>query len=217
MIDSRAELVAGVCPLLYYPEEPHKVLITRELTAKKLTGKLAGMWELGYETVEQREDHRAAIYRFFQEEVRIVDGRVFIPKELEAVKLCVVRISPPEMAAWIHVYACPVSEDLILSAGNFRYEVENLLWVDSCKILEMENEAKRILFRAGTYEILKSHLARLSNPDNFKPLICENPINLPNWEVYRLMEEGLSQSEALCQLGIDPRPLEQSMALIHSL
>lgn len=217
MIDSRAELVAGVCPLLYHPEDPYKVLVIRELTAKKLTGKLAGMWGLGYETVEQEEDHCAAIYRFFQEEIKIVDGRVFIPEDLEAAKLCVVRISLPEISAWLYAYACPVSEDLVISVGSFEHEVKNPLWIDANKILEVEKGAKRILFRAGTYEILKSHLAHLSDPDNFKPLICENPINLPNWEVYRLMKEGLSQSEALCQLGIDPRPLEQSLALIHSL
>lgn len=217
MINSRVELVAGVCPLLYYPEDPYKVLVIRELTAKKLTGKLAGMWGLGYETVEQGEDHRATIHRFFQEEITVVKGRVFIPEDLEAAKLCVVRISLPEMSAWLHVYACPVSADSILSAGNFEQEVKNPLWIDAKKILEVEKGAQRILFRAGTYEILKSHLVRLSDPDNFNPLIYEDPINLPPREVYRLMEGGLSQIEALCQLGIDPRPLEQSLALIHSL
>ncbi len=217
MIDSRIELVTGVCPVLYYPEDHQKVLVVRELTAKRQTGKLAGMWGLGYETVEPGEDHRAAINRFFLEEVKIVDGTVFIPDNLEESKLCVIRISPPEIAAWLHVYACPVSEDLIVSNGSFQQEVQFPLWMDVDRILRAESNSNRILFRAGTYEIVKSFLAKLNLGKNFVPQEYFDPINIPPVEIYNLMEQGLSQSEALCRLGIDPTQLEQSHYLIHSL
>lgn len=215
------EKVAGVCPVIYKKENPFKILIVRELTDKLLTGKLAGMWGIGYETVEKGdglngESHRQAISRFFEEEIRVLSGRVYIHEDLSQAKIAKVRISPPEMGAWVHAYPLPASEDFSAVRGNFQDEVDGPIWMDCETILAAEKGSNRILFRAGTYEIVKSHLDRLKNPSS--PVVIEpNPINLPPWNFFRLREQGLSQTEALSQEGIDPTILSESHFLIHSL
>lgn len=215
------EKIAGVCPVLYKPDDPTKILVVRELTDKEVTGKLFGMWGIGYETVEASDgvngsSFRQALDRFFAEEIQVVSGRVLMPETLSEVKLAQIRISPPHMAAWVHAYALPVSEDFVATRGTFQDEVDGPLWMDCETILEAEQGKNRVLFRPGTYEIVKSHLTRLENPSS--PVVVElNPVNLPPWEFFRLREQGFSQNEALSRLGIDPRPLEDSHHLVHSL
>lgn len=221
MTPLEGEKVAGVCPVLYKPGEPTKVLMVRELTDKELTGKLAGMWGIGYETVEagfgdNGESHRQAISRFLAEEIRVIRGSVKMPEKLSQVKLAIVRISPPEMAAWVHAYALPVSEDFVAERGIFQDEVDGPVWIDCKTILEAERGKNRGLFRAGTYEIAGSHVAHLVNPSS--PVVVEpNPINLPPWEFFRLRKQGFSQTEALSQLDVDSRPLQESHLLVRSL
>lgn len=215
------EKITGVCPVLYKPEDPTHILIVRELTDKELTGKLAGMWGIGYETVEasfgeKGESHRQTIERFLKEEIGVTNGQVMIPEALNDVKLAVVRISPPDMQAWVHAYAFPVSGDFTATRGAFQDEVDGPVWIDCKTILEIGNNGHRQIFRAGTYEIVTSHIARLQNPSS--PVIVEpNPLNLPPWEFFRLREQGFNQTEALSRLGIDPQPLADSHHLIRSL
>lgn len=220
-MNNRIEKVAGVCPVLYKPDDPTKVLIVRELADKELTGKLAGMWGIGYETVEDSdgengESHRQAISRFFDEEMRILSGRMLMPEHLSQTKLAIVRISPPHMAAWVHAYAFPVTEDFAATRGAFQDEVDGPVWIDCEAILDAERGRNRVIFRAGTYEIVKSHLVRLANPGS-GVVIEPNPINLPPWEFFRLRERGINREEALSQVGVDPRLLQESHSLIHSL
>lgn len=219
-MSNRIEFVAGVCPLIYKECEHTQVLITRELTAKEATGKLAGMWGLGYETVEEKdgivETHQEAIARYFQEELKVTKGEVYLPQDLDKAKICIVRISPPEMAAWVHVYPCPVSGDFEAEPGDFKDEVGQPLWIDLNKILAAERGSRRILFRAGTYEIIEEHVIR-QEVTKRGVRIYHNPKNLPPWQIYRLMEQGFSQTEALSRLGVDPKPLLDSQVLIHSL
>ncbi len=217
MIDQKAELVAGVCPLLFKQEQPETVLVVHELTAKKITGKYVGMWGLGYETVEAGETHRQAIDRYFQEEVRVIQGQVFTPEDLEASKLCIVRISPPEMEAWVHAYPYPVSKDFAVERGDFKDEIGRSAWVDATKVLELEGSRNGIIFRPGTYEIIRAHLEKLLQPDSFVTRIHATPSNLPNWDLFRLLEEGFNQIEALYHLGIDPTLLSNSPDSIRSL
>lgn len=229
----RIEVVKGVCALIYRVVDPKTVLISQELEAKELTGKLASQWGLGYETVKKEgrvwETDRTAIKRCIGsdgEEVKVVEGSMFIPDSLDDSKLCIVRISPPDIGAWVHAYPVPVSDDFAVTRGKLRKEMGEVAWASCEDILEMiEDERKRArisIFRPGTFEILTQHLQRQAEEKIFEVGIFPEPINLPPWEVYSLMERTkgrrkLTQSEALSQLGIDPQPLEDSLALVHSL
>lgn len=215
MAGERIELLAGVCPVLYKPNQPYSVLMTQELTTKELTGKVAGMWGPPFETVEVGENHRQALERCFEEEIRITRGKAFIPVDLEEAKLCIVRVSPPESAAWVHAYSVPVSADFEAVRGDFMDEVGHPEWVNCSRVLDAEKGNNRIIFRPATYEIIRAHLARLSKPIGFIPREVETPINLPDWELFHLIDQGVSQIEALFQLGIDPQPLLNSRFLIR--
>lgn len=224
----RVEKVAGVCPVLYKPSNPEMVLILQENEWKRQTGKLANMWGLPYETVEPNgfdllESHKEAIGRCTGdinnsgEEIRVLRGAVLIPEDLERSKLSIVRISPPEIAAWVHAYACPVTEDFLAERGRFYKEIGGLVWANASRLLATQRGRERIKpLRAGTYEILPDLFASLR--DETRPVgIYPNPFNLPPWEIYDLLEAGLSQREALSRVGIDPKILEDSHFLIHSL
>lgn len=228
----RIEIVRGVCALIYRATDPKTVLISQELEAKELTGKLANQWGLGYETVKKEagvwETDRTAIERCVGpdgEEVKITKGSMFIPDTLDDSKLCIVRISPPDKDAWVHAYSVLVSDDFAITQGKFRKEMGEVAWASCKDILEIiEDErirARLSIFRPGTYEILTQHLQRQSKENSFEVGIVPEPINLPRWEVYNLMRakgrKRLTQGEALSQLGIDPKPLEDSLVLVHSL
>lgn len=215
-IVDRIELVAGVCPLLYKADNPDSVLITRELRYKEQTGKLAGMLGFGYESVEEGESYRDATLRYFQEELKPVAGKMYIPDDLEASTLCITRISPPEMQAWVHAFSIPVSSDFEAVRGSEVDEIDGPWWVDARKILQIERTKAGSVFRCGTFEIALAHMVKLKNTD-FNPKICDTPINLPDWRLYRLMEEGFSQNEAMCRVGLDPQLLANSQELVRLL
>lgn len=215
-MSSRVEFIAGVCPVLYKPSDTARILMIPELTAKEATGKLAGMWGPPFETVEEGETHRQAIERcIFDEETKVRQGRIFIPDNLQDTRLCVVRISPPEVAAWVHAYSIPVSDDFEVERGNFNHEVGNPEWVDCQTVIEAEKGANRIVFKPATYEIIKAHIERLSNPGQFQHKEVLTPVNLPDWRIYQLIEGGVSQFEALFLSGVDPTPLLNSEELIR--
>lgn len=234
MLIDRIELVAGVCPLVYRQDRPRVVLLTQELTSKKLTGKLAGQWGPGYETREsvngRLESHREAIERYFEEEV-VLGSNVTIPDEdtLKENKLCIARISPPEQAAWVHAYPFPVQADVRVRRGARKKEIGKVAWVDLEAVLAMKGTPNEIIFRPGTYEILEKHRERLifiqaqkQNGLCFEVGYFPSPVNLPDWRVYDLMERNngtvaLTQNRALSRLGIDSRPLRASLSLIRSL
>lgn len=217
MPHERVELIAGVCPIIYRESEPTKVLVVPELTAKEVTGKFSRMWGLGYETVEEGESHWETIRRFFIEEVRAREGEIVLPLDLEPTKIAIIRISPPEMAAWVHAYPCPVPDSFEARRGNFVDEVGAPVWLDTQAILGEEQGPNRMIFRAGTYELVRAFENRLAHPTDNTVAIIPTPINLPDWRVYRLIEQGFSQTEALSQLGIDPQPLLSSWERVRSL
>lgn len=197
----RKPTINGVCPFIYRMDDPKKVLFVPELTAKEGSGKLAGQLGPGFETVEPGENHRDAINRFFREEIHPTNGIAFIPDRLEESKLCTIRVSHQELSAeaWVHVYPIPVSSDYVAGQGSFDHEVGMPIWVDGEKVLEIQrNYPQKLLFRAGTSEIIKKHFEKIRNPDRavFERIL--HPEGIPPREVYRLMrEEGLSQTEAL--------------------
>lgn len=222
LTSERVELVTGIGILLYRQSNPDQVLATKENNAKELTGKLAGQWvPSGYETHDLNsnglpETYAEVIDRYGKEEIRKLGGQIFIPERLEESKLLIARISPPEMAAWVHSFRIPVSDDFEVEPGDFENEIGDATWVSAQKLLDLKGTDLQILLRAGSYEILEAHvMINQGLTTGFG--IHENPVNLPNWQTYRLMEKGVTQDVALSQLGIDPQPLKDSSALIRSL
>lgn len=180
------------------------------------------MWGPGFETVDkkpngQMETHPETIARFFEEEVKVKQGRIFIPEDLESSRLAVVRISPAENQAWVHAYPVPVSEDFIPQRGSFEDEVGQPRWVDGRKVLNAAGTSNEIVFRTGTYEILRNHLSKFMPDIISTSHFVDSPINLPNWDIYDLMKKGVNQIKALSLLGIDPSPLLRAEVLIRSL
>lgn len=219
----RIELVTGIGVLLYRASNPDQILISREIKYKELTGKLVGEWATtGYETQEFKPDgvlesHREVIERYSSEEIRVIRGRAYIPSNLEETKLCVARISPPEMAAWIHTYHLPVSDDFEAEVGDFKDEIGEVAWASCRKLLSLKETPLQILLRPASFEILQEHIWAQKEVSRRDVQDYPDPFNLPPWRVYRLLEAGFTQDEALSQLGIDPRPLRESSALIRSL
>ncbi len=216
LMDRRVELVAGVCPVVYRENDPYTVLVVQEKTAKELTGKYAGMWGLGYETVEDGETHQDAIKRFFNEEVKPRTGRLLLSDSTNTAEIAIVRISPPEKEAWVHAYECPVSDDFEVNQGEFVDEIGDSAWINIKAILSTEGTQNHILFKGGTYEIAKEHAKRIRG-EQASANIYFYTSNIPDWRLYRLLEQGISQSEALSQLRIDQTPLINYPALIRSL
>jgi 8-oxo-dGTP pyrophosphatase MutT (NUDIX family) len=190
--------------------------MTTEKNAKEKSGKLQGQLGFPYETVEPGESHPQAIERLLEEEVTVTAGQIAILNPLESAKLAIVRVSKPEVGAWLHAYQIPVTPETQFRRGTFDHEVGDPIWVDVRKVLTTEG-AQRVLFKGGTTEIARAHLAHLKNPHELRRRIVENPTELPNWAVYELMKKGFTQIEALSQLGIDPTPFLRSEVLIHSL
>ncbi len=216
MIDSRVELISGVGAVIYRQNNPHQVLMTTEKNSKEESGKLQGQLGFPYETVEPGESHAQAMDRLLQEEVAVTAGRIAIPHPLESAKLSIVRVSKPEVGAWLHAYQISATQDSQFRRGSFDHEVGEPVWVDVRRILATQG-TQRVLFKGGTSEIARAHLAHLENPHQLRSLIVEKPTELPNWEIYELMKKGFTQIEALSQLGIDPTPFLRSEVLIHSL
>lgn len=225
MTTDRVELVTGVGILLYRQNDPDQVLISREIQYKELTGKLAGQWgTTGFETQELKadgipENHREVIERYFHEEIRVVKGNVDIPYDLEEAKLCIARISPPEKAAWVHVYHTPVSDDFKSEIGECSDEISEVQWASCKKILAFRGTRFEKIIRPPGYEILQEHVWFIDGMFRHEERIYPNPLNLPPWEVYQLIEQGFSQDQALSLLGYAyaPRILRESSDLIRLL
>ncbi len=218
----RIESVTGIGVLLYRSTNPDQILIAREAQYKRLTGKLVGEWATtGYETQESKpsgvlETYREVIDRYSTEEIRKIRGQIYIPDNLEEARLCSARISEPEMAAWVHAYHFPVSDDFEAEIGDFKGEISEIVWSSCRKLLVLRGTALEILLRPAAYEILQEHIWALEGRPRSGDYF--NPVNLPPWEFYDIMEQGApSQDAALCQLGIDPWPLANSAVLIRSL
>lgn len=203
---------AGVGALIIDPETFRFLCIT-ELHVKRGTNKLAGQISIPMESVEPTDrDRRRAWKKLFTEEIKPVN---FDPREINQMFLGQFELVPN---IFVHCRAFIVPHDAQIVSGTKKAEVTDMQWHNSDEILRQPQGSIR--FRLGVREIIKTFYIDFQQKlADFKPVICSYGSLLNNIpvQIFELMEEGLSQSEALSQLGIDPKPLEDSLALIHSL
>ena len=187
--------ITGVGALIVSPEtQPKKFLTIRERYTSKITNKLSGMDLLPMETGEVGEQAEDTLGRLFTEEVRISP----VIRRLESC-LCVCELAP---GVFMHAYlyeALPNAEPQI---GSRVGEVENIGWTPFVDVLNLPQTSLR--FRPGVYETVLSYYDYLENPDRFYSRIF--PYNSLRHKVppqaFKLIERGVSQEEALSQLGL---------------
>ena len=198
--------VAGVCPVIRYIDDPSIFFASTESTWKRLTNKFTGQIGLGYETVEKYETHREAIDSYFQEEVIVSKGEIYIPDDLEKALLCVVQLSK---GAWLFAYDVKSSRDIELRVGKEKEEIGGVCKISYNKVKEAQKGSERFWFRAGTLEIMDSAIAFDSNPKAFRPNLYLNSSSTIPDKFFNLMETGkFNQTEALSRSGIQLPPLE---------
>lgn len=203
---------AGVGALIIDPETFLFLCIT-ELHVNKGTNKLAGQISIPMESVEHTDrDRRRAWNKLFTQEIKPVN---FDPRKTNQVFLGQFELVPQ---IFVHCRVFIIPHDAQILLGSEKAEVTGMQWYSFDEILRQPKGSLR--FRLGIREIVKTFYRDFQqNSAEFKPVIYtyDKLRNSIPTQVFELIEGGLSQSEALSRLGIDPRPLEDSMALIRSL
>lgn len=203
---------AGVGALIIDPETFRLLCIT-ELDVNKGTNKLAGQISIPMESVEHVDrDRRRAWKKLFIEEIKPVN---FDPRKTNQMFLGQFELVPQ---IFVHCRVFIMPHDAQIKLGTKKAEVTNMQWYSSDEILRQPRGSLR--FRSGVREIVETFYRDFQqNTARFKPVICtyDRLLNNIPTQVFELIECGLTQSEALSQLGIDPTPLEESLVLIRSL
>lgn len=185
---------SGVGAFIVAPERPDSFLAITELTSKRSSNKLCGMYSPPFETVEDGETHQDALRRVFTEELRIIRGEVPIPKDLESAKLCVVQLSPN---VWLHTYLLQASEGTIFRLGDMKHEVGMSFSAKIKDVIESGNDPTSLIYRPASIEIAYSYLKYLRDPQNFQPLIYQKTFHSVPAEIFDRLERQANQNEAL--------------------
>lgn len=162
------ERVVGVGAFIITPD--NFFLTIRELTTKRLTGKIAGMRSLPMETVEDRETDEQALTRLFEEEVEVSGLNGLEGKAL----LCRIQLTNE---VWLHTYLIRVPDILHTEVGTDANKISEPAWININEILKSKPSERR--FRPGVRESIKSYASYLQDPAGFQPDIyfrCEDEV-----------------------------------------
>ncbi|EKD90799.1 MAG: hypothetical protein ACD_30C00090G0020 [uncultured bacterium] len=204
------ERIAGVGALIVCPEWMDRGFLSiEELRAKRSTNKLAGMRSIPMETVEGEETHNQALQRMFREETI---PSMNLGSSLDRTLLCSAQLSPGVV---LYSYLIEVPWIIKFSSGADTQDVIEPRWIPRTSVL-YPDPVNLFAFRPGVYETLVSYNRRLDNPQNFIPETFVNLKNLVSTEVFDLMDQGLSQTEALSRLGLVQQPYPDFPSLDRS-
>lgn len=206
------EKVTGVGALIVCPGWMDRGFLTiKELNSKRSTNKLAGMRSLPMETVEAGETHNLALKRMFFEETI---PNPWLGGLLDTTLLCKAQLSPGVV---LYSYLVEAPWQTTFSLGSDTQDVTDPHWMPRSRVLFPENN-NHFAFRPGVFETIMSYNHRLRDPQNFEPQTFINLKNAVPDRVFDLMDQGVSQTEALSQLGLLPEPpLEPQLEIPHRL
>lgn len=193
-MENIVEKKSGVGAFIVAPDKPGLFLGITELTMKRDTGKIPGMYSALFETLEEKETHYHALKRVLTEEVTVVKGEILIPRKLSESKLCLVQLVPD---VWLHAYLLTASKGLILRIGEKKDEVGIPYWLEINRVLRSSFSPSSLFFRPGTLEIVQSYQEYLRSPQDFKPQTYDKTFHSVPSEIFDRLEHQASQSEAL--------------------
>ncbi len=191
------EQVAGVGAFIVVPSIPELGFLTiEEQSSKRLTNKLKGMRSLPMETIEIGENHQQALERLFREEVRI--PVISHPDNLTRLKLSTCELTEGVI---LHAYLIELAPTLhpFGEIGSHKDEVGNVDWTNTMDVLMAKGSLR---FRPGVFEVVSSYIGYRARPETFTPFVYTRLRDQVPMGIFDLMEQGISQTEALSRFGL---------------
>ncbi len=195
----------AVGALIVCQDVPGLFLGVKHARAKEISQKLASQISMPTETNKPGEKDEEAIARLWQEEVEI-EG-LYNP----GIHLNTCTLATPRARAVLrnHLFYAPLETKITIIDG----EIGEAGWVEFLDVLSTPKGSWR--FRSSLYESIDCYQRWLNNPVKYVPgTYTESHHRIPV-EVFRLIEMGLSEEEALSQLGLSYQPQAKFLAPIH--
>lgn len=188
----------AVGALIVARDNPSNVFLgARHAKAKEISEKLAFQVSMFTETKFPGESDLDALRRLlFIEEVSIsgfTEGDL-----LEGVKLSDVLLSTKAGNATLSTYLFQIDPDAYIQIID--HELEEVGWVDQELVLRSPRGSWWL--RASLYEDLIDYRDWMCNPEIYTPRQHLNPRDRIPSEVFNLINQGISEEEALSQLGL---------------